>query len=376
MRWSWFFCGVGFLLLAAYMDNVRGPLLPALALVMDFDFSAAGLVLVGGNITAMILTWFLMPLTNRYSLRRVSVITLGVLVLTCGAVAFVTSPFDLYVWGAVAGGVISIMGTLSNLYVQAATGPEARGRALSALHAVYGVGSFGAPLIAGQILRNPQDWRVLFYGVVLVAIAFCGWVVLRAPKSSGRHEFAAPQSIRLEPIQWLAIATFVAYVAGETLASMWMPAWFTAVRHTSLQQGSAFASVFFVCMTFTRFGCSFWINSRWARPVIWGCLIIANLCFVIGRLCDIPILIPLIGLVGPFFPLFLTHLTVRFPERDRSLVIWLLSLMQGTLAAMNFTIGHVADTFGMDIAYWMPTALMGTCMILLAVFFRLEKRIA
>ena len=82
----------------------------------------------------------------------------------------------------------------------------------------------------------------------------------------------------------------------------------------------------------------------------------------------------MIGLVGPFFPLFVSYLTVRFPERDRTLVIWLLAAIQGTLAAMNFTIGHVADSFGMDVAYWLPLELIGACMVLLAVFFRWDRK--
>jgi ABC-type thiamin/hydroxymethylpyrimidine transport system permease subunit len=55
--------------------------------------------------------------------------------------------------------------------------------------------------------------------------------------------------------------------------------------------------------------------------------------------------------------------SLRFPDRDRSLIIWMLSLMQAALAVSNFMMGRLADYVGFNLAFWLPVVTM-LCTIL------------
>jgi hypothetical protein len=154
---------------------------------------------------------------------------------------------------------------------------------------------------------------------------------------------------------------------------MWMTTW--AVSHgRTLQEGAEYTSMFFVLMTVTRLVCSFFVTARWMWVVIWSSLIASVVFFTVGRLLDLPWLVAGMGLLGPFFPLYVSYVTVRYPDRDRTMVIWILSLMQGLLAVMNLSVGQLAVRFGIDVAYWLAPVMIVVCMALLTVVRRSKPR--
>lgn len=366
MRWIWFFIGVSFLLISAFMDNARGPLYPALSELLHFDYAVTGHLLVAGNLTAFTLTWILIPLTNLWSLRRVSLFFGGVACFFCLSSLFVNSISALYIWAAMLGGMVSVLGTLSNLFTQRAAPHQYRHRAMSGVHAAYGLASFIAPLIAAAVLRVPEHWQRMYVAAIAALVVLILICYRFAPSDSAQKGTTEKQAVKLDGEHWLVIGVMVSYVAGEVITSMWMTSWAVANGH-SLQKGAEYTSFFFVLMTVTRLLCSFFVSTRWMWVVIWSSLIVSAMSFTLGRLLDLPWLVAGMGCLGPFFPLYVSYVTVRFPDRDRTMVIWILAAMQALLAIMNLSVGHLAVKYGIDAAYWLAPTMIVLTMVLLKI---------
>lgn len=374
MRWSIFLCGAGLLCLGAWIDNMRGPLLPVITKLMNLDYSAAGIIMALGNLVAMSSTWLLMPLLNRWSLRRIGISVIVYSIVTCTATIFVSDSLRLFIWGAVIGGCISTMGSLSNLFVQNGVSPSRRGQIMAALHSIYGLSSFFAPWIAGLVLVNPQNWQMLFASVAPIAMGLGLLIFFKGPPSTKTPDGrVAKQPMRLERLHILTILVLIAYVLGEVLVSTWMPSFLVQEYGLNIKDASLYASMFFGAMLVSRVATSLWVRPRHHRMIIWASLICALSCFCLGRITGWLWLLPLTGLFGPFFPLYVTWVGLRFPERDRSMIIWMLSGMQAALGVSNLIVGKIADRAGFGVAYWLPAAMILMCMILLKALESREK---
>lgn len=366
MRWPIFICGAGLLCLGAWIDNMRGPLLPAITKLMGLDYGAAALMVSLGNFVAMISTWLLMPVLNRWSLRRVGITVLLYTCFTCATTFYVSTPARLFLWGALIGGSISTMGSLSNIFVQSSFDAENRGQMMSVLHSLYGLSSFFAPWIAGVVLVDPENWQYLFASLTPVAAALATLIFFRGPPSeSFETRQSRKQPVSLQPLHLLTISVLVAYVLGEVLTSTWMPSFLVQVYNLDVKTASFYTSMFFGAMLVTRLACGLWAKPRIHRALIWTSLVSSLSCFVIARLTGWLWLLPLAGIFGPFFPLYVTWVSLRFPERDRSMIIWMLATMQAMLSVMNMAVGKLADTVGFSIAYWIPAVMISLSMVLL-----------
>jgi fucose permease len=289
-------------------------------------------------------------------------------VITTTATFYVETPFSLFLWGAFIGGCISTMGSLSNLFVQSSFDASRRGQMMSALHSLYGLSSFFAPWIAGIVLVQPENWQYLFAAVAPAAAGLAGLVFLKGPPSgSPESRRAAAQPMSLERIHVLTIFVLIAYVLGEVLTSTWMPSFLVQTYGLSIKDASFYTSMFFGAMLVTRVACGIWARPRYHRWLIWVSLIGAFVCFVAARLTGWLWLLPMTGVFGPFFPLYVTWVSLRFPERDRSMIIWMLSGMQATLSVMNLAVGKLADVAGFEKAYWVPGLMIFMTMILLKI---------
>jgi fucose permease len=334
---------------------------------MNIDQQSIGLMMSLGNFVSMTSTWLLMPLLNKWSLRRVGISVLLYTALATAGAFFVTEKYSLFIWGALIGGTISTLGSLSNMFVQSSAEPHKQGQLLSILHSLYGLSSLFAPWAAGLILDRPEKWQLLFLSASPVALMFAGFVFRFGGHDPQRKQAnkAVAQPMSLNGIHILAASVMIFYVLGETLTSTWMTSYLTTEGKLSILEASRYTSAFFAAMLVTRVICGIWARPRYHRMLIWICLAASFLCFTLGKLTGLFWLIPLTGLIGPFFPLYLTWTSLKFPERDRSLLIWMLSGMQAGLALMNSVVGKLADSYGFKVAFWTPAVMMIITMMLL-----------
>ncbi len=364
MRWSWFFCGVFFLLLSAYMDNVRGTLLPVLSQLYLLDYQQAGQFLVLGQLGAFVATAILLPISNRWTLRRIGIVACLVCVLISISSYFVSSKFMALAWGGCLGAGIAFLGSLSSLFSEKSADLEYKTRAMAACHATYGFASFFAPIIASTVLVKKIEWQYLYIALIPALFLLSLFCFKFAPQNMTSDLSQHKQSIKLSRKQWFSVAVVIFYVGGEVLSAMWMTSWFLSVGKT-IEEGAWATSLFFMLMTLTRLACAFFAKPQWVKSILWLSILVPSLLFSLGRVFEIYWLIPFMGLVGPFFPLFVAYSSANNPAQSRTIIIWMLTAMQGLLAVVNLATGYFADHFGLGTAYWLPVLLMGICAILL-----------
>jgi fucose permease len=364
-----FICGFIFLLIGAFNDNLRGPLLPYFANVFDLDYASRGYFLVLGNFAALAMTLCLMPVLNRFSIKSVSFVTIGLTSSVLLGSLLVDSTQKLLIWGTCLGGVISVCGALCNVFTQNSTTPELRSRAMSGVQAAYGLASFLAPLVAGVWMsRSFGSWQIMFLLSLVLLLTLAGLLPLlkgtfvAAKSSQEASSMHQPQSASLELVHIVSIATIVLYVGAEVLISMWMTTWFVSSGRT-IEEGSQAMALFFALMTISRLICTFWVKPKHVHVVLIGSLILALIGFCFGRLSGLAWMVGVAGLLGPFFPLFVAKMSLDFPDRDRTIIIWTIALMQGFLGILNLSIGGLADFLSIQWAYWLPAGLLVICLL-------------
>ncbi|MEP6593367.1 MAG: MFS transporter, partial [Acidobacteriota bacterium] len=134
-------------------------------------------------------------------------------------------------------------------------------RMLNWLHACFGVGAAGGPLIMTAVLRHGSSWRAGYtlVGAAQLALATCFVVTVRQwPRGDGgSHE--APQgagstmaaTLRL-PAAWLGMATFVAYAGIESSLGVWTYTLLTEGRGMATAAAGVLTSLFWGGMTAGR----------------------------------------------------------------------------------------------------------------------------
>ncbi len=366
MPWPIFMCGAGLLFICSWLDTVRGPLLPVVTKLLSLDYSSAGLIISLGNISGFVMTWLLMPALNRWSLKSAGLSVLGYAFIICVGSTLVDTPSKMYLWGALIGACVSTMGSLSNLFVQSGVKPENLGQSMSALHSIYGLSSFIAPVVAGRILSEPSHWPLLFASLAPAALALGVFIYFFGPEATKKKlDKSHVQPISLEPIHMLTVIVMITYVVSETLTSTWMPSFLMQVYGLNIRDATWYTSMFFGIMLVTRLACGIWAKPRWHRLLIWVSLVASLSALTTALLTGWLWLLPFAGIFGPVFPLYSTWVTLRFPERARNMTIWMLSGMQGTLSVMQYAMGKLAAVAGFQVAYWLPPSVMVLMLVLL-----------
>lgn len=372
MRWNYVICGLLILLVSSYLDSVRGPLLPVLNHALSLSYSESSWFLIAGNFAAVFSTFLLLPLIHRYGSKT---ITIGICVLgVVGAASslVVTDFYRMLLLAVLLGSAIATAGAICNLLVFKGTDLVHRSRMLCGLHMMYGFGSFLAPTVAGHVLTAGFSWPT----VVIVSVPFFAGLGVFAwlgfPREAGTGG-AAPVHGRFTPLQILTIVTFVIYVAAEVLTSVWMVPYLVEVRKLSLLSATSYLSLFFLTMGLSRFLCFFSLKPQHESMVLCGALIFYGFFFTLGH-AGYGWALPLTGIVGPFYPLYLARVSRRFSEQAARLTLWILACVQLSLAVAQFFVGRLADAWGLQKAYFLPLILMSLAFCCLLVYVQSENR--
>jgi MFS family permease len=339
------------------MDNVRGTLLPVFSSDFGTDLTFNSLFIGVGQGCALVASLSLMWLTARLPLGKVVQLALFSCGLACLSTVLVSSKIAILVFGGLLGGSLALAGSLSSLLADEAAPAALKPQAMALCHATYGFSSLLAPLVAAAFISRGASWRTPF----LLLLPFCFIIAYYAkksiPPSVKPSEAFQLLNLKLQFRQVVAVATIVLYVGGEVLIVMWLPTWFRH-RGFSISESSFSAATFFLLMMLTRLGVALMRSSKILRLITILALIFPVAFFVGGRLTQLDWLIPLTGIMGPFFPLFVTEVSAEYAKKSRVILLWMLSSMQAFLAILNFSLGSAADQFGLSLAYWIPAVLL------------------
>jgi MFS transporter, FHS family, glucose/mannose:H+ symporter len=370
-RWLPIFVGFTLLLAGSYIDNIRGVLLPVLTNVLSLKYSQSSLMLVLGNFASVVFTVGLLWLIQNFSENGI-LKSLFVLGIFSAVFSFWVTNFSSFLILSICfGAIVSLFGGMSNLLVIRGTTRENRARVMCGLHSMYGLGSVFAPITASGFIDKGYSWQWPVLGVLPLCFLLLILILFLGKGDTAPPTVREPSRLGKQHI--LILVTFAFYVAGECLACMWMPTFLIEHWKLSLTEAAPYLSGFFAMMIVTRSICFFSLKPAIEATVLILCLLASATFFFIGY-NGVFLALAAVGILGPFFPLFLSRVGHAFPEQTRSLTLWILAVDQLTLSVLHLVLGRLTDSWGIKVAYAVPGFLLALSIPLLLFYLRIEKK--
>ena len=371
MNWRFIFSGLFLLVCSSFIDNSRGVLLPVFTQDFHLSYAQSSGVFIAGNIGSIIVTFLLLPLSHRFSEKKLALVTgvLGILGLFLGSQ--VTQFSTLMIFATFLGGALAAYGALSNLFVIKGTDLKSRSKMMCGLHMMYGLTSIVAPLLCNMFLSRGLSWAGCLASVSILLVGMMIFVGVKIPEVAHNEEGPKP-SLKLGSLQRWVVFIFCLYITGEVLNSMWLVTYLVEAKSFSLAVSARYLSAFFVIMTLTRALCFLSFQERQENKLLLGCLIASLALFVLGHLGPVWAF-PLGGVLGPFFPLFLGRVSRVFHQQSKTITLWIFGMGYVTLAVFHLTVGKLAMSLGMERAYWLPGLLILGTILAFGVYLKKER---
>jgi fucose permease len=338
------------LTLVAFLDNARGPILPVICRQLNIPHEIAGWFLTVGCLAAVVTTFLLGRALQRWGERKVTVVSCLLSALPGFYASAVDSRASLLVLGALMGSAVALIGSLCSILTMLGSPPAQRSRYIAFQHVMYGIGSMSAPLLFSAIFRRDGHWWTLIQSAswALLGLALLSYWLL--PKTQERASSEKGPQLQMSKGAWLTIAMFAVYVAGEVLASMWMTSLLVHRQAKSPGEAAHYLTAFFVVLAITRFLCFAFLRPQWERKLLFLCLIGASLCGFLGQQ-GWSWALPAMGILGPFFPIAMSRMSLQFPETWKQMTIYVYAGIQSMLAIMHISVGMLADSLDLSQAF-------------------------
>jgi MFS family permease len=372
---GYLFAGFASLFAAAFIDNARGPVLPVLCAQLNIPYETAGLFLMIGNVAAVLVTFMLGRVLPRIGDRKAAIITSWLAVLPGLLAPFVSSRASLLSLGLMLGASVSLVGSLSSILTVRGSPAEARGRYVAMQQVMYGMGSLIAPLLFSALTHAEKPWWWLFAGssCVMLLLGFSYFKVLP-------QEIIEPPAppVKASGGRWSGTAILMLvvcslYVGGEVLASMWMNTLMVRQQNLKPEDAAQYQMGFFLMIGLTRFLCFLLVRPRFETMVLVGSLSLGALFGILGQQGHSWAL-PLMGIVGPFFPLTMARISIKFPNSWKQMMMNVYVCMQLMLALMHVSVGRVADTLGIATAFLLAPTFLILALLLMIPLLRPAPR--
>jgi len=359
------FTGFIFLLMAAYLDNTRGPLLPIFNQVLNLQYGKSSLLLSVGYLSALFTLVILTISSKKISDKSFALFFSILSLLLCFFSKFVTNFYCFILFAAMLGSAIAGFGVISNIFVIRGTTPKFHSRSLAALHTMYGLGSSIAPIVVGWIWKYSGKFQVVYY--VFIPIVLFTIFLIKKTKSLSVN---ITEKRRLNNVQILIVILFAIYVAGEVTTSMWLVPYLVSGCGIEISHATKYASLLFVVMAFSRF--LFFLFPFFEKTVLCGSVLLSAFFLFLGRngffWC-----FPLVGVFGPFFPLLLSRVSKNFPLESRYLTFIILTVIQLILSINQLFLGRLTDYWGISKSYSIPFYILIVA-FLISVFYLFVER--
>jgi fucose permease len=387
------------MLAAAFIDNLRGSLIPLLHDHLELDFALAGaMLLTVAGISGGLFNSQLLNIERRTGVRGLIVFSVGLTVIMAILATQVRGPLSLGMMAIFLGGAITSMGTISNLLLLMAsegkipssdeasrTNPlnsldvrsARRAKMMAGLHLMYGLGSLVAPAVATISVGRGWPWPSMFILPLAMLVPVMIMTLPMDEKHSGTSPGMNPPGLPPEATthgiwhnvsggEWFIVAIFLAYVTGEVLTSMWMPAFLIAHFGLSYENANQKAAGFFMVFSLARLGVLILMRDKFHKPFIYVPLFAAATAMIAATVISQPgqadsalvFLFPAAGMIGPFFPMMLARVCTIYNKSWQRLTVIILTTMQVALALSHLILGAVFDHLGAQRAYLIPPLLL------------------
>jgi len=359
-----------------FVDNLKGPTLPALLRDLDFSYSEGGAVLFSAYIGFMVATLLTGVLADAAGIKIV--LLLAGLCLTVGLTAFsLVSSFwllaaALFVVGLGLGSIeVGGNGLIVDLH------QANRGRYLNLLAVFHGVGAFIVPLYAAQLLSTDFSWRQVYqFSIFLTVVLASFFAVVKYPRAASSREgmnlrtlFTAGFTRRMT---WYYLFVAV-YVAAEIGVASWIVQYLQQVKGYSVGVSSLYLSLFFAAIMVGRLAGSFFVERIGYLTLMLTATVASIISLSIG-LFGPPTLIFFIPLTGLFFSIMFPTATASVSAlqvANMGAILGVLFTFGGLGGALGpWLIGVAADAVGLELAFALTLLF---CVLMLGALLMLRQ---
>lgn len=359
MIWPFIILSYASLFVYGLADNIRGPLFPEILKEFAVSDSVGSAMFAITSISGFISSHFARKLLRRF--ERKTVLQVSAAALTLSMLGLATSfNFSIFLlFSFIFGLSLGIVGLIPNILVPLGSTPTRKQQLLSGLHAMYGLASFLAPLLAASVGGLSNSWRWTF-GIAALAPAGLVAYTFHSSHRLLHKKVDVPLDLHhshelktILPQLYLALMVSMA-VAAEIMVSSRLALYMRRVWDYDLEKSSLFVTGFFACMLISRiFFTIVKFKSSMRRQM--SLVLISSALLIIVGLYVHPIGLALMGLtIAPFYPLAIGMISSEFPSDLDGAVSYMMAVDSVMLVLMHLCIGKLTDLVGIQ-----PTFLSG-----------------
>ncbi len=352
-------------------DNIRGPLFPEILSGFGLSSSKGALSFATTSTAALIASMLSAYYLKKWTISSLHI--LSMLIMSIGLLVMGTVPtFQLFLIGSfILGLSIGFMGVSQNLLVSENVSGEARSKALSGLHAMYGFASFLAPLLASSTTLNYQTWRAAFVIVSVICAVFFLIQLLVHPQPGfhvQKHEIGT-QTTNLQKISKISLlmmgGLFGFYVVAEILVSTRLAQYMRTYFEMDLEKSSQYVTLFFLFLLIGRV-----IFALKKIPLTlklqMNLSLIGSVVLLLIGLKFHPFFLALVGLtMAPFYPLSVAYISHQTGDRSRAFITFAMSFQSLAVISMHLGVGYLTDTLGLFYAFGVGVVALAVSLVCL-----------
>ena len=365
--------------LFGFIDNIKGPTLPALLSDLNFSYAQGGTIVFGAYIGFLVATLLTGPLSDIAGKKAVILVCCLSFFIGISAYAGFHAFWPLTLAMSAIGFGLGSVEVGANLMIVDLYHQE-KGRYLNLLAFFHGVGSMVAPLYAGRLLATGVSWRQVYqFSLPLVIALFLYFLFVKYPrirssestsldlKKIGKSVFTGEMLLF-----YIAIAL---YVGAEIGIGAWVVEFLQKAKSQSVMRSSLYLSLFFGGITLGRFVGSFLVGKISYLKILFLTSLASSICLAIGTFGP-PAMAFFIPLAGLFFAIVFPTTTAAVSELHKENVGTILGILfafAGIGGALGpWLVGVMTDVSGLYVGFGMNALF---CIIMSLVFLLLLKHV-
>jgi MFS family permease len=353
-----------------FLDNIRGPLfseiLKAFALSDGqgaWFFTVASIFSLLGSV----ISYFIANNTDRIRGLRLSLLMLFLGGIT---ISLSLNIFMLLLGAAILGIGFGLSGALQSVLVTIGASSHRRQQFVTGLHAMYGLASLLAPLLAASIMRFTSQWRWVFVVsscfplfVILYTFFFTPDLFHRAKK----HHDEVKIKTKIITFDKLFLAIILGiYTMVELMVSTRLSLYLQRKYFFTLERSSLHLSYFYLVFLFGRLVFSIKKFNFQLKDQIAILLLISVCTLTVGIALEPWFLIISAFFMAPCFPLCITYISEKYKHDLDSTMLVAFALQAILVVCMHIAVGYLSDIFGLDRVIWIgPFFLLVSFFLLL-----------
>ncbi|MBX3022798.1 MAG: MFS transporter [Bdellovibrionales bacterium] len=354
------------LLSLALLDNIRGPLYPEILHDLSLSATRGSFFFATVSLFAILGNWSSHHLLRRQSCMRWVAYSSWFLAFGFAGIALAPHLSVMLIGCALFGLAYGVLNVLQNVLVHEAAPAHRRRRLFNGLHAMYGMASLAAPLLASQLRDSGFNWRRSFLLVCVFPAAVGVWAFFfrhseAEPTSAAPQEESAP---RLQGVEWKHTAFFAfalgLYLWGELSISTRLPLWLRSERGFTPDQADDMLAAFFLTLLSGRLLFTSLSLKNFSNWTVLTASAALSAVVYMGALMWNPWLFVLVGFtMAPFYPVLMDQAGLHFRKKSSQALGAIIAGGSVSLVVMHIVIGMINDYAGLSTAMGLCACLLG-----------------